>query len=89
MEVAVDERRRKEKPAGVDGPSRFGFDFRFDGGDAAGGDGDVLPFAPVRERRVAEDQVKGHRASPKSAVNPRERRCGRLRRKSGLGSDST
>ncbi len=64
MEVAVDERRGKKIAARVDRSLRLRADLRLDRGDAAGGDGDVLSLAPVRQRRVADDQVEGHRARP-------------------------
>jgi hypothetical protein len=63
MEVAVDERRRKKIAVRIDGSLRFRADLRLDRGDAAGGDGDILSLPPVRQGRVADDQVEGHRGS--------------------------
>ena len=42
----------------------LGFDPGLDGGDAAGGDGDVLPLASVGQCRIADDRVEGHGSCP-------------------------
>ena len=65
VKVAIDEGRREKVSAPVDRLPRLGHDRRLDRGDAAGGDRDVLPFAPVRQRGVADDQIEGHAASPR------------------------
>ena len=89
MEVAVDERRRQKIAARIDGLLRLRADLRLDRGDASGGDRDVLPLASVRQRRVADDQVEIHRVSSRCVLNPRERRFGRPRHRSGSETGST
>ncbi len=61
VEMAIDERRRDEKPTRIERLAGFRVECRSDRGDPAGGDGDVLSLAAVGEGGVADDEIEGHR----------------------------
>ena len=63
VKVAIDERGREKAAARVDRLPRLGFDSALDRNNATGGDRNVLTFAAIGQRGVADNEIEGHSQS--------------------------